>query len=146
MFTALLPRTNSVAPRMGDFWSLFDEGFDSALSPWYDKSAAFNPSVDVVENDKTYDLSVDLPGFDKKDIAVDVKDGVLSISGNRKVERKKVDKHYSYYERNTGEFRRSFKLPDTVNQNSVKASYKDGVLQLSIDKSEEAKPRAIEVK
>lgn len=103
------------------------------------------PRVDVHETDKEVVLDVELPGMEKKDISVEVKDNVLRISGERKQERKTDAKDYSRIERHYGKFERSFGLPETIDQNKVSAEYKNGVLRLTLQKTEKALPKQINV-
>ena len=109
--------------------------------------ADWAPSVDIEEEADKYLIVADLPGVDKKDIEVNLENGVLSIRGEKKVE-KETDKGSKRHrtERFYGSFARSFTLPTTVKANKVDASYKDGVLKLVIPKAEEAKPKAIDIK
>lgn len=103
------------------------------------------PAVDVVEEDNKYLISADMPGVSKKDIIVTAEDGILKISAERKSEKKEEKKGYQYYERKAGKFERKFKLTDDVDTNSIKAAYEDGVLFISIDKKEKAKPKTIQI-
>lgn len=105
------------------------------------------PKVDIVENDNDFVVHADLPGLDKKDITISVEDGVLTISGEKKLEKKDRKKgRYYYYERSYGSFCRSFALPENVDEKNIAANYKNGLLELTIKKTEKAKPKAIEVK
>ena len=110
-------------------------------------TTSWSPRVDVVEEKDAYKLHAELPGLEKKDINVAVDNGVLTISGERAFESKdEKDDSYRHYERSYGTFTRSFKLPEHVDVNKIKASHKNGVLELSIPKTELAKPKQIEVK
>ena len=109
--------------------------------------ADWAPSVDIEEDDDKYRIRADLPGVDKKDIEVKLENGVLSIRGEKQVEKEtgKDSKHHRR-ERFYGTFARSFTLPDAVKADAVDASYKDGVLTLQIPKMEQAKPKSIDIK
>jgi HSP20 family protein len=127
--------------------------FDNFVGPGFfdawdrDISLATYPRVDIVEDKDTYRISADLPGLDKKDISVEIKNGVLAISGEKKEEKTDRDKnHYYHFERRFGSFRREFALPDHVDGEHVDARYANGVLELTLKKTEAAKPRAVEVK
>lgn len=112
-----------------------------------DAGHVWMPRVDIIEEKDSYRLHADIPGLSKEDIKIAVENGVLTISGERKAEkREKADGQYEYYERSYGSFTRSFNLPDHVDPAGVAASYRNGVLELVLRKREEAKPRAIEVK
>lgn len=105
------------------------------------------PKVDITENDNDYVVHADLPGLEKKDIKITIENGVLTISGEKKNEKKERKKgRYYYYERSYGNFCRSFALPENVDEKSIAANLKNGLLELTIKKAEKAKPKAIEVK
>ena len=106
----------------------------------------FNPAVDIVEEKDAFTVIFDLPGFEKNDINISVNEGVLTVRGERKVAESSDEKYFRYYERSGGKFSRAFRLPDYVDENAIKASYKNGVLNLKLAKKEEAKPHTIEIK
>lgn len=103
------------------------------------------PAVDIKETDQAFTIEAELPGMDKKDVKVTVQDGVLSIEGERKHEEESQDKKLHRIERYYGSFMRRFTLPDNVDENSVKASFKDGLLTLTLQKAEPKEPKAIQV-
>ncbi|WP_417543533.1 Hsp20/alpha crystallin family protein [Marinobacter sp.] len=103
------------------------------------------PAVDIKETDNAFTIEAELPGMDKKDVKVTVRDGVLSIEGERKHEEKSDDKKVHRVERFYGSFMRRFTLPENVDDNSVKANFKDGLLTLTLQKAEPKEPKAIEV-
>jgi HSP20 family protein len=131
--------------------TLFDE-LDNMLSTGFDWTgreleSALYPNVDITESDTGYAIKADLPGLTKEDIKVDVEDGVLSISGEKKREVEKREKdNYYHFERSYGRFCRSFTLPAHVDGKNIEARYTNGVLEVHLKKTEEAKPKAIEVK
>jgi len=104
------------------------------------------PSVDVSETDGAYQIKAEIPDVKREDVKVTLEDGVLTIQGQRKQEKEETGKKYHRVERSYGSFIRSFTLPDLVDEEKVKAEFKDGVLHLQLPKSEKAKPKAIEVK
>ncbi|GEM_PF-79749 len=108
--------------------------------------ASWVPLVDVIEDEKEYLLKVELPEIKKDDVKVTVENGVLTISGERKVEKEEKGRTFHRIERAYGRFERSFTLPDDIDADKVNAEFKDGVLYIHLPKSEKAKPRAIEVK
>lgn len=122
------------------FEDFFGENFERGIEK------AWGPAVDITEDDKNIYLKADLPGMTQKDIKVSIEDGVLTISGERKSEReeKKGGKFYRL-ERVYGQFCRSFTLPDHIEPTKITAEYKDGVLTLTIPKTEEKKSKAIEI-
>lgn len=107
--------------------------------------ADWSPSVDVHEEADTYVFTADLPGIDRKDVEVTVDDNVLSLSGERKSEDRSEEDGYRRLERSYGKFSRRFTLPHQVDAAKVDASYKDGVLEVRVAKSEAAKSRTIEI-
>jgi HSP20 family protein len=104
------------------------------------------PSVDVSETDGEYQIKAEIPDVKKEDVRVTLEDGVLTIQGERKQEKEEKGRKYHRVERSYGSFVRSFTLPDLVDEEKVKAEFKDGVLNLQLPKSQKAKPKAIEVK
>jgi HSP20 family protein len=110
-----------------------------------DEEAVWTPRVDVHETDNEVLLDVELPGIEKNDVKVEVKDGVLTISGERKLERKGKEDGYRSVERRYGRYERSFGLGETVNAEKITASYKNGVMTITLPKVEKAKPREITV-
>jgi HSP20 family protein len=106
----------------------------------------WSPMVDVAEDDKSYTVKVELPEMKREDIKVNLENGVLSISGERKFEQEENGRKYHRVERSYGSFFRSFTLPENADATQVSAQYRDGVLNVNVGKSEKAKPRAIEVK
>ena len=109
------------------------------LGTWY-------PAVDIFDNDNEIVLKAELPGLKKEEIDIHVEDNLLTLRGERKREEEVKDKGYYRSERAYGTFSRSFTLPATVDVKKINASYKDGVLAVTLPKAEEAKPRQIEVK
>jgi len=104
------------------------------------------PSVDVSETEGAYQIKAEIPDVKKEDVKVTLEDGVLTIQGERKQEKEEKGKRYHRVERSYGRFVRSFTLPDVIDEENVKAEFKDGILNLALPKSEKAKPKAIEVK
>ncbi len=104
------------------------------------------PAVDIRETDDALLVEAELPGIDKKDVNVEVKDGVLTISGERKFEKDVKEENVHRIERSYGRFVRSFSLPTNVDTDKVEATMKDGVLSVRLPKKESAKPKAITVK
>lgn len=105
----------------------------------------WSPSVDISEDDNEYLIKMDIPGMDKKDINVNYKDGRLTVTGERKTESKEEKKDYIRQERYRGSFYRSFTLTDTIKDEEIQASFKDGVLKLVVPKAETVKPKSIKV-
>ncbi|WP_041277852.1 Hsp20/alpha crystallin family protein [Desulfotalea psychrophila] len=108
-------------------------------------SEDWTPKVDISETDKEFIIKAELPEVKREDVKVTVDKGVLTICGERKQEREEEGKTFHRVERYYGSFTRSFTLPENVDESKVDASYKDGMLNLKIEKTEEAKPTSIEV-
>ncbi len=115
---------------------------------WNDEPSITNwsPSVDIAEGKDEFTVKVELPGIDKKDVKVTVQDNVLMIQGEKKQESETKEKNYHRVERSFGSFARSFRLPSLVKADKIEAQYKDGILSITLPKSEEAKAKEIEVK
>jgi HSP20 family protein len=104
------------------------------------------PAIDVSEDDGNYVVSVELPGVRKDDVTVECQDGVLTIRGEKKSEREEKKEKSRYLERSYGAFSRSFTLPSNADPDRIQAGFKDGVLTVTIAKTEETKPRVISIK
>ncbi|MFC1490639.1 Hsp20/alpha crystallin family protein [Candidatus Latescibacterota bacterium] len=126
--------------------------FDSFFSAWptFERDAEFkwSPRVDIRETDKEIILDFELPGIDKKDIKVEVIDNRISISGERKQEKKEENVESHRIERRYGKYERTFSLPDTIKNDKISAEYKDGILTVNLKKTEKVIPKeiAVEVK
>ncbi|TLS65937.1 Hsp20/alpha crystallin family protein [Mariprofundus erugo] len=103
------------------------------------------PSVDIRETDDALLVQAELPGIDKKDVHVDVHDGVLTVSGERHYEKEENEKNVHRIERAYGKFSRSFSLPANVETDKVEAHMSNGVLEVRLPKSSVAKPSSIEI-
>jgi HSP20 family protein len=124
--------------------SVFDLAFDNFLSENF-KGNAWQPNTDIVETEKSFELELDLAGLSKDDVKINLENGLLSISGERKSELESVEKGFKKIERKYGSFSRYFTLPKSVDTESITANFKNGVLKISILKKEEAKPKQIEI-
>ena len=105
----------------------------------------WRPPVDIYETSDGIVLKVELPGVDKKDVSVEVKDNVLTLRGERLLDPEIKDEHYYRKERNFGKFNRSFSLQDPIQPDLIKAGFKDGILTVEIPRPEEEKPKQITV-
>ncbi len=126
------------------FEDLFGE-LDRAFSPSFSSKTPFgdfSPAMDIEEKDETYYATVDLPGLKKEDIKIDLQDSVLTISGERVSTAKGEGRHT---ERVHGQFLRSFTLPHQVDAEKIEAKFEDGVLHVTLPKSETAKARSIKI-
>ena len=110
------------------------------------QSVAWSPIVDIEETEQNYVIRVELPGLDKDKVKVVVENGVLTLSGERDLERKAEGKTFHRVERSHGTFSRSFTLAEDVDSESVVANFKDGLLEIHVAKHEKALPKSIEVR
>ena len=132
-----------------DLRNEFDRLFDNFFRPTEEEETAlssFWPAVDIIEEEKEYQVHAELPGLTKDDIRISVKDNLLSISGEKKRESQVKDEHFQRAERYFGTFQRSFRLPEQVDVDKIEAEFKDGVLNIVIPKLKEALAKQIEVK
>jgi len=109
-------------------------------------AAALMPSMDVTETDKEIEITAELPGLEEKDVQVNVADNLLTIRGEKKVEKEQKDKNYRLVERSYGSFERTIELPEGVNADAIKANISKGVLKVSIPKPAPAQAKKIDVK
>jgi HSP20 family protein len=104
------------------------------------------PAVDIEDEADKYVLMAELPGMRQEDIKITLHNGTLTLSGERRVDHEEKTTCTHCYERCYGKFERSFNLPSKVKSEDIKANYRDGILEIDIPKSEEVKPREVEIK
>ena len=131
--------------------NLFDDWFESPIektffgerNPLYGKHAKNLMKTDVRETDSSYELAIDLPGFKKEDIQAQLKNGYLTISASKGLDKDETDKEGRYIrkERYTGQCCRTFYVGDGISQEEIRAKFEDGILKLSVPKKQ---PKAIE--
>lgn len=107
--------------------------------------ADWMPSVDISETDAAYLIKGEIPGVNKEDVKVTIQDGMLTIQGERKMEKEEKGKKFHRVECSYGSFVRSFRVPDDADESAVKAEFKDGMLNVTLPKSAKAKPKSINV-
>ncbi len=132
----LFPSLPSFFERMG-----WDDDFMSNF--WNGKSV---PAVNISETDDNFLVEVAAPGMEKKDFNVSVEEGMLTISAEKKDEKETKEKNYCRQEYNFTSFERSFRLPDNVDADSVKAKYEDGLLKINLKKTAVEAARKVEIK
>ena len=128
----------------GGWASLMDELFTDDLQVVKNKDfnkGVSNPKVNIKESDEAYVLDMAVPGFKKSDFEIGIENEELSISAEIKVQEDKKEANYTRREFSYASFKRTFLLPETVDQSAINASYEDGILTVSIPKKEEAKPK-----
>lgn len=129
--------SNLMPKRFG--WE-FDKIFDSMLEGFEDRSSYYPLRVDIKEKDDEYLVEAEIPGVNKEDICLEIKDDILSISVERKEEINEERENYIRQERRYGSFRRSFHVGD-VKQEDIKAKFENGVLKISLPKKEISSPK-----
>lgn len=129
-----------VRSEIGELFSRF-AGWDGGQAAGW-----FSPSANLAETEKAYEVSLDLPGMKAEDVQIELKDGQLWISGQRKSEQEDQGKTWHRVERTYGQFRRVVVLGHDVDADRVEASYKDGVLLVTVPKVPEVQARRIEIK
>lgn len=141
-----------VRPKRTGLWDEFDSLFDNffagpTFSPIvHSQNRALNPRVDIRDSKDSIDLTFALPGLKKENINVSISNNILTVSSEQKVESELKQDGYVSREIQRGSFSRSFTLPDTINVEKISADYKDGLLEVRLEKLEEVKPKQVEVK
>src|SRR5437870_604049 len=115
-----------------------NDGEPSATTSW-------SPSVDIFETEGDIVVKAELPGMDRKDITLHLESNVLTLRGERKFVKEAKEENYHRIERSYGNFSRSFSIPATVDEEKIRADYKDGVLSILLPKKEQAKPKQIKI-
>ena len=132
-------------------WDLFrdlrsvEDEFDKIAGRAFSRDT-WVPALDVRESQDRFDVTVDLPGLDPDDVNVTFEDGMLSISGKREFSAEDRGETWHRIERSFGPFARSMRLPQTADTERIEATFEKGVLTVSVPKTEQAKPRTIEVR
>ena len=138
--------TLSIRNPIREMDELFHNRLASVLGGEELQSAAWSPVVDIEESAEEYTIHAELPGVSKEKVRVTVENEVLTLSGERDLERCVEAKTFHCVERSHGSFSRSFTLPEDVDAESVAANFKDGLLEVHVAKREEALPKSIEVR
>jgi len=120
-------------------FSALSEGLQPFMSGW-------SPALDLYDDKDNFVLKAEIPGMNKEDIEIQLHDGVLTLSGERKEEKKSEGGDIHRSERFVGRFQRTLTLPSQVDVDKVNANYQDGILTVTLPKSEAAKPRQIQIK
>ncbi len=124
----------------------FGRLFDDLVRDFETPDTQWTPAVDLRETDTAYIIETDLPGIKKEDIDLRIQDDVVTIKGERKHEETTDKEGYHRYERRYGSFQRSFRIPKGIDVDNVEATYKDGVLHVTLPKREDVRPKQIDVK
>ena len=135
----------SVMSFRDDMDRLLDEFYGRVTGPGDGHEGDWLPPMDLTENENGVTASLELPGLNKDEIKVSVNDNVLTVSGEKKQEKTEDNDNLCRVERSYGFFKRSVRLPSEVDAGKVKATFKDGILKVTLPKLESKKPREIEV-
>jgi HSP20 family protein len=121
---------------------LFEEPF---RLPFITEDMGWTPSVEVTDTDSSIDVTAELPGVSKEDVDVDLENNVLTIRGEKRQQKEEKEKEHYLFERYYGSFQRSFSLPAPVDESSVKAEFRNGVLKIHLDKAAQVKGTKITI-
>ena len=130
---------------ISDFDRIFDNMFNIDI-PIHPKENSYYPAVDIEETEKEFILSAHMPGLKKKEVTIDIHDGIITIKGERMNEDKSSFNGYHMHERQFGSFNRSFRLPDNVNEDKIAAKFDNGELLITLPKTKEIKPEGRQIK
>ena len=133
------PKNNLMSKRFSD---IMDEFFNDAVNTRRDN---FVPGIDIAETENQFEISAELPGMKKEDINISLDNSRLTISGERSLKEEEEGKTFHRVETSYGSFNRSFQLPDNVDEESIRASYEDGLLNITIAKREDKVKKQIEI-
>ncbi len=125
---------------------LWDSFFEGGLRRKAEEGREWFPSLDVAETKNELVVKCEVPGMDPKDIDISLSDGMLTIKDEKKQEREEKEADYHLVERSYGSFSRSVQLPKEVQGDKINASYKNGILKITLPKSEEAKKKEVKIK
>lgn len=135
-----------IQKKFRDEFDKFFDGFFSNTDFLPGSLYSLSPKTDIEETVDDYKLYIELPGVDKKDIKLNVENNTLIVKGEKKQEKESKDKNFISCERSYGAFQRVFDLPGGIKSDKIEAEFKDGVLNIKVPKSEEAKKKEIEIK
>ena len=145
--TALMPILRRSGLVRHPDWDPFDRFFENfGLPSLLSEETTFTPAFDVSETEKELIVKAEVPGMDKKDININLSDGLLTIKGEKKQEKEEKNENCHCVERRYGRFSRTMRLPCDIEVDKVDATYKDGVLKITLPKPQVAKPKKIEIK
>ena len=128
---------------------MFDDLIDQFLADSGNEfDEVMNAAMDVAETDQTFEIKMDLPGVDSNDVDIQIDNSTLTVRGHRSEEKEEKNKKKQFHrvERFSGSFSRSVMLPNSINEDETVAEFKDGVLRITVPKSDDAKPRKIAIK
>jgi HSP20 family protein len=139
---------NELTSLQDRFNQMLNQQFFRGFGPSTEQSltaAKFIPPVNIFEDEQTINIEAEVPGIQEKDLDISLENNVLTISGERKLENEEKKENFHRIERSYGRFTRSFTLPPTVDAENVNAEFNNGVLKITLNKREEAKPKQIKI-
>lgn len=145
MARTFMPFRNGSLVPLEDFYKEVDSFVQNFLDRDEVGPQKFTPSANLAETETGYELTLDLPGIDPNDVTVEANDGQLLVAGERKSETEEAGKTFHRVERRCGQFRRVVSIPAPVDEEKITANYRNGVLTVSLPKSEKIKPKRITV-
>lgn len=125
------------------FSDIMDEFFNEAVA---NRSSTFTPNINISETEEQFSIEVEIPGMKKEDININVENSTLTISGERKQKEEEDGRRFHRVETHFGSFNRTFQLPDHIDEDSIEASYNNGLLQINMGKREEKLKKQIAIK
>jgi HSP20 family protein len=140
------PHSDALQNALSDFNSCFDSFFGNSIMSPTGRALHYLPAVDIQETENSYVMEMELPGFDEKNIEVNIDGSSLTIASKQEEKQeKKEDGNYILRERRNITFNRSFQLPDNADSSTVNATFKNGILNLTIKKRAESQKRMIQI-
>jgi HSP20 family protein len=136
-------------PRLLDFETDFPKWMAEVFGPeagMFGREGKFLPEANIMETDKAVEVTVELPGMKPEEVKLEIKDGTLLVTGEKKEEKEEKGKTFHRVERRAGMFRRALALPVEVMEEKVDAKFVEGVLKITLPKAEKAAPKRIEIK
>ena len=136
-------------PRLMDFEADFPKWMAEVFGPeagMFVREGKFLPEANMVETEKAVEVTVELPGMKPEEVKVEIREGTLLITGEKKEEKEEKGKTFHRVERRAGMFRRAFALPVEVMEENIDAKFVEGVLRITLPKAEKAAPKRIEIK
>jgi HSP20 family protein len=122
---------------------------DAAVRGWKSDepsaTTSWSPAVDIYETDSEIMVQAELPGVDRKDIALQLENNVLTLKGDRRFEKETNQENYHRIERSYGGFSRAFTIPTIVDEDKIRADYRDGILKIALPKKEQVKAKQIKI-
>ncbi|MCE2733637.1 MAG: Hsp20/alpha crystallin family protein [Cyclobacteriaceae bacterium] len=118
------------------FSNIIDRFFNESVARSGGSVYAFTPRVDIIENEKSFEIMVAVPGMNKEDFSIDINENYLTVSGERKFTKERKENAFRSIETQYGSFSRSFSLPENIDINKIEAEYKNGILEIVLPKDE----------